>query len=283
MTTLDALPSLSRVIAAHGLSARKSMGQNFLLDLNLTSKIARQAGDLSACDVLEIGPGPGGLTRGLLAEGARRVLAIEKDARCLAPLSEVAEAAGGRLQVIHGDALQVDPLQHLTPPIRVVANLPYNVGTELLVRWLTPADWPPFWTSLTLMFQREVAERIVAVPGSKAYGRLALLAQWRADPRIVLHLPPEAFTPPPKVSSAVVHLTARAAPRFPADPKILERVVAKAFNQRRKMLRAALKGAAPDIEDRLIAAGIAPTDRAETVDLERFCALARLMPGGAEG
>jgi len=228
MTTLDALPSLSRVIAAHGLSARKSMGQNFLLDLNLTSKIARQAGDLSACDVLEIGPGPGGLTRGLLAEGARRVLAIEKDARCLAPLSEVAEAAGGRLQVIHGDALQVDPLQHLTPPIRVVANLPYNVGTELLVRWLTPADWPPFWTSLTLMFQREVAERIVAVPGSKAYGRLALLAQWRADPRIVLHLPPEAFTPPPKVSSAVVHLTARAAPRFPADPKILERVVAKA-------------------------------------------------------
>ena len=280
---LEALPSLARVIAAHGLSARKSMGQNFLLDLNLTAKIARQAGDLRGCDVLEIGPGPGGLTRGLLAEGARRVLAIEKDARCLPPLAEVAEAAGGRLQVIHGDALEVDPLQHLAPPIRVVANLPYNVGTELLVRWLTPADWPPFWSSLTLMFQREVAERIVAVPGSKAYGRLALLSQWRADPRIVLHLPPEAFTPPPKVSSAVVHLTARAAPRFPADPKILERVVAKAFNQRRKMLRAALKGAAPDIEDRLIAAGIAPTDRAETVDLERFCALARLMPGGAEG
>ncbi|MGI3210440.1 16S rRNA (adenine(1518)-N(6)/adenine(1519)-N(6))-dimethyltransferase RsmA [Roseovarius tibetensis] len=283
MSTLDGLPSLSRVIAAHGLTARKSMGQNFLLDLNLTSKIARQAGDLGNCDVLEIGPGPGGLTRGLLAEGARRVLAIEKDVRCLAPLAEVAEAAGGRLQVIHGDALDVDPLAHLTPPIRVVANLPYNVGTELLVRWLTPADWPPFWSSLTLMFQREVAERIVAAPGSKAYGRLALLAQWRADPRIVLHLPPEAFTPPPKVSSAVVHLTALDAPRYPADPKILERVVAKAFNQRRKMLRAALKGTAPDIEDRLIAAGIAPTDRAETVDLERFCALARLMPGGAEG
>jgi 16S rRNA (adenine1518-N6/adenine1519-N6)-dimethyltransferase len=280
---LAALPSLSRVIAAHGLSARKSMGQNFLLDLNLTSKIARQAGDLTACDVLEIGPGPGGLTRGLLAEGARRVLAIEKDARCLPPLAEVAEAADGRLQVIHGDALDVDPLQHLAPPIRVVANLPYNVGTELLVRWLTPADWPPFWTSLTLMFQREVAERIVATPGSKAYGRLALLAQWRTDAKIVLHLPPEAFTPPPKVSSAVVHLTALNAPRYPADPKILERVVAKAFNQRRKMLRAALKGAAPDIEDRLIAAGIAPTDRAETVDLERFCALARLMPGGEAG
>lgn len=283
MSTLDGLPSLSRVIAAHGLTARKSMGQNFLLDLNLTSKIARQAGDLGNCDVLEIGPGPGGLTRSLLAEGARRVLAIEKDVRCLAPLAEVAEAAGGRLQVIHGDALDVDPLAHLTPPIRVVANLPYNVGTELLVRWLTPADWPPFWSSLTLMFQREVAERIVARPGSKAYGRLALLAQWRADPRIVLHLPPEAFTPPPKVSSAVVHLTALDAPRYPADPKILERVVAKAFNQRRKMLRAALKGTAPDIEDRLIAAGIAPTDRAETVDLERFCALARLMPGGTEG
>ncbi|MEI4234055.1 16S rRNA (adenine(1518)-N(6)/adenine(1519)-N(6))-dimethyltransferase RsmA [Roseovarius sp. D22-M7] len=283
MSTLDALPSLARVIAAHGLTARKSMGQNFLLDLNLTSKIARQAGDLSACDVLEIGPGPGGLTRGLLREGARRVLAIEKDARCLAPLSEVAEVAEGRLQVIHGDALDVDPLAHLTPPIRVVANLPYNVGTELLVRWLTPRDWPPFWVSLTLMFQREVAERIVATPGSKAYGRLALLVQWRAEPRIVLNLPPEAFTPPPKVSSAVVHLTALAAPRYPADPKILERVVAKAFNQRRKMLRAALKGAAPDIEDRLRAAGIAPTDRAETVDLEHFCALARLMPGGAEG
>jgi len=153
----------------------------------------------------------------------------------------------------------------------------------LLVRWLTPADWPPFWTSLTLMFQREVAERIVATPGSKAYGRLALLAQWRTDAKIVLHLPPEAFTPPPKVSSAVVHLTALDAPRYPADPKILERVVAKAFNQRRKMLRAALKGAAPDIEDRLRAAGIAPTDRAETVDLERFCALARLMPGGEAG
>jgi 16S rRNA (adenine1518-N6/adenine1519-N6)-dimethyltransferase len=162
----------------------------------------------------------------------------------------------------------------------VVANLPYNVGTELLVRWLTPRDWPPFWQSLTLMFQREVAERIVAVPGSKAYGRLALLAQWRAEPRIVMTLPPEAFTPPPKVSSAVVHLTALPAPRYPADPKRLEQLVARAFNQRRKMLRAALKGMAPDIEDRLIAAGIAPTDRAETVDLERFCALAR---GLAEG
>jgi 16S rRNA (adenine1518-N6/adenine1519-N6)-dimethyltransferase len=177
--------------------------------------------------------------------------------------------------VLNADALEIDPLDHLTPPIKVAANLPYNVGTELLIRWLTPPDWPPFWQSLTLMFQREVAERIVAQPGSKAYGRLALLAQWRAEAQIVMHLPPGAFTPPPKVSSAVVHLTALPEPRFPADPKILERVVARAFNQRRKMLRAALKGMAPDIEDRLLSAGIQPTDRAETVHLEQFCALAR--------
>ena len=283
MSTLDTLPPLSQVIAAHGLSARKSLGQNFLLDLNLTAKIARQAGDLTTCDVLEIGPGPGGLTRGLLIEGARHVLAVEKDARCLPALQEIAEAAPGRLSVINADALDLDPLAHLTPPIRVVANLPYNVGTELLIRWLAPPEWPPFWQSLTLMFQREVAERIVARPGGKAYGRLALLAQWRADARIVMHLPPDAFTPPPKVSSAVVHLTALPAPRFPADPAILESVVARAFNQRRKMLRAALRGAAPDIEDRLLASGILPTDRAETVSLEQFCALARRMPGGAEG
>ncbi|MGC0225350.1 dimethyladenosine transferase [Pseudooceanicola nitratireducens] len=279
MAAIDGLPPLRDVISTHGLAAKKSLGQNFLLDLNLTAKIARQAGDLSECDVLEIGPGPGGLTRGLLAEGARRVLAIEKDARCLPALAEVAAAYPGRLEVVNGDALEVDPLAMLTPPIRVAANLPYNVGTELLVRWLTPDVWPPFWQSLTLMFQREVAERIVAAPGSKAYGRLALLASWRADARIVLNLPPEAFTPPPKVSSAVVHLTALPEPRYPADPKVLERVVAMAFNQRRKMLRAALKGLAPDIEDRLIAAGIKPTDRAETVTLEQFCALARAVKG----
>jgi len=279
MSALDALPPLSRVIAAHGLAPRKALGQNFLLDLNLTAKIARQAGDLADCDVLEIGPGPGGLTRGLLMEGARHVLAVEKDRRCLPALAEIAEAAPGRLTVLEGDALDIDPAAHLSPPIRVVANLPYNVGTELLVRWLTPDRWPPVWETLTLMFQREVAERIVATPGSKAYGRLAILAQWRCEARIVMQLPPEAFTPPPKVSSAVVHLAALPAPRFEADPKVLEALVARAFNQRRKMLRAALKGAAPDIEDRLLAAGIAPTDRAETVDLERFCALARLMPG----
>ena len=275
MSAIDSLPPLREVIATHGLSARKSLGQNFLLDLNLTAKIARQAGDLTACDVLEIGPGPGGLTRGLLSEGARHVLAIEKDSRCIAALGEIAAAYPGRLTVLEADALEADPLAHLTPPIRVAANLPYNIGTELLVRWLTPPDWPPFWQSLTLMFQREVAERIVARPGSKAYGRLAILAQWRAEARIVLNLPPEAFTPPPKVSSAVVQLTALPAPRYPADPAILSRVVAAAFNQRRKMLRASLKGVAPDIEDRLVAAGIAPTDRAEQVPLEGFCALAR--------
>ena len=275
MSAIDTLPPLRQVITDHDLQARKSLGQNFLLDLNLTAKIARQAGDLTQCDVLEIGPGPGGLTRGLLSEGARRVLAIEKDRRCIPALEQIAAAYEGRLQIIEGDALEIDPLAYLTPPIRVAANLPYNIGTELLVRWLTPLHWPPFWQSLTLMFQREVAERIVAQPGSKAYGRLALLAQWRADAKIVLALPPEAFTPAPKVSSAVVHLTALPAPRFPADAAILSRTVAAAFNQRRKMLRAALKGTAPDIEDRLIAAGLKPTDRAEQVPLEGFCALAR--------
>jgi 16S rRNA (adenine1518-N6/adenine1519-N6)-dimethyltransferase len=275
MATIDGLPPLRTVIETHGLAPKKSLGQNFLLDLNLTAKIARLAGDLTACDVLEVGPGPGGLTRGLLAEGARRVLAVEKDARCLPALAEVAAAYPGRLEVIEGDALAVDPLAHLTPPIRIVANLPYNVGTELLVRWLTPEIWPPAWQSLSLMFQREVAERITAKPGSKAYGRLALLAQWRCDCRIAMLLPPEAFTPAPKVHSAVVQLTALPEPRFPADGRILNRVVAAGFNQRRKMLRSSLKAIAPDIEARLLAAGIEPTARAEEISLERFCALAR--------
>ncbi|MEO0402357.1 MAG: 16S rRNA (adenine(1518)-N(6)/adenine(1519)-N(6))-dimethyltransferase RsmA [Pseudomonadota bacterium] len=277
MSTMDDLPPLRQVIADYDLSARKSLGQNFLLDLNLTAKIARQAGDLSGVDVLEIGPGPGGLTRGLLSEGARKVLAIEKDARCLPALAEIAARYPGQLQVIEGDALDVDPLTHLTPPIRVAANLPYNVGTELLVRWLTPPTWPPFWQSLTLMFQREVAERIVAKPGSKAYGRLAVLAQWRTEARIAMSLPPEAFKPAPKVSSAVVHLTVLPEPRFAADADVLSRVVAMAFNQRRKMLRSALKGLAPDIEDRLRAAGLTPTDRAEQIPIEGFCALARVI------
>ncbi|MEN8657025.1 16S rRNA (adenine(1518)-N(6)/adenine(1519)-N(6))-dimethyltransferase RsmA [Marivita sp.] len=277
MPAIDSLPPLREVIATHELSAKKALGQNFLLDLNLTAKIARQAGDLSGTDVLEVGPGPGGLTRGLLVEGARKVLAVEKDARCLPALAEIAAVYPGRLEVIEGDALEVDALAHLTPPIAICANLPYNVGTELLVRWLTPAVWPPVWSSLTLMFQKEVAQRIVAQPGDKAYGRLAVLAQWRCDAHIAMHLPPEAFSPPPKVSSAVVHLRALPAPRFEADPKLLERVVAAGFNQRRKMLRASLKGLSPDIEDHLNAVGIPPTERAERVSIEAFCALARQL------
>ena len=279
MATIDGLPPLREVIRAHDLVAKKQLGQNFLLDLNLTAKIARQAGDLSACDVLEVGPGPGGLTRGLLAEGARRVLAVEKDARGLPALEEVAAAYPGRLEVINGDALEVDVLSHLTPPVRVVANLPYNVGTELLIRWLTPAVWPPFWESLTLMFQKEVAERIVAKPRSDHYGRLALLVQWRAEAKIVMHLPPEAFTPAPKVHSSVVHITRLTEPRFPCDGAVLQRITAMAFNQRRKMLRSSLKGLGPDIEEKLLAAGLEPTARAEEISLEGFCALARVIKG----
>lgn len=279
MSAIDDLPPLREVIAAHGLSAKKSLGQNFLLDLNLTAKIARAAGDLTTHDVLEIGPGPGGLTRGLLASGARHVVAVEKDARAIPALQEIAAAYPGRLTVIEGDALEIDPLKHLTPPIRIAANLPYNVGTELLTGWLDPADgaWPPFWDSLTLMFQKEVAQRIVAEPGTKAYGRLSILASWRTEAKIAMELPPEAFTPPPKVRSAVVHIRRLDAPRFEADAATLRRVVATAFNQRRKMLRAALKGLHPEIEDVLTSAGIAPTARAETLTLEAFCALARAL------
>jgi 16S rRNA (adenine1518-N6/adenine1519-N6)-dimethyltransferase len=263
MSLVDSLPPLREVIATHGLAAKKSLGQNFILDLNLTSRIARVAGDLAQADVLEVGPGPGGLTRGLLAEGARHVLAVEKDPRCLPALAEIAALYPGRLTVLGGDALAVDVTAHLTAPVKIIANLPYNVGTELLVRWLTPPQWPPFWQSLTLMFQKEVAERIIAAPGSKSYGRLALLAQWRTDARIAMTLPPEAFSPAPKVHSAVVHLTALPEPRFPADPKILNRVVAAGFNQRRKMLRSSLKAVSADIERHLIEVGIAPTARAE--------------------
>jgi 16S rRNA (adenine1518-N6/adenine1519-N6)-dimethyltransferase len=277
VSAIDSLPPLREVIATHGLVAKKSLGQNFLLDLNLTAKIARKAGDLTKCDVLEVGPGPGGLTRGLLAEGARRVLAVEKDARAMAPLAEIAAHYPGRLEVVNADALEIDPLEHLTPPIRIVANLPYNVGTELLTRWLTPPSWPPVWESLTLMFQKEVAQRIVAQPGSKTYGRLAILAQWRCDARIVMELPPEAFTPPPKIHSAVVHLTALPEPRFPANAATLQKLTATAFQQRRKMLRASLKGLYPRIEDLLESAGIKPTSRAEEIGLEHWCALARAL------
>jgi 16S rRNA (adenine1518-N6/adenine1519-N6)-dimethyltransferase len=275
--SLDELPALRDVIATHGLSARKALGQNFLLDLNLTSKIARAAGTLEDHDILEVGPGPGGLTRGLLLEGARKVVAIERDPRCMPALAEVAAAAPGRLEVLEGDALAIDATAFLTPPIRICANLPYNVGTELLVRWLETDPWPPFWSSLTLMFQREVAQRIVAKPGDGAYGRLAILAQWRCTARKVFDVPPSAFVPPPKVTSSIVHLEARQQPAFPADPRVLSRVVAKAFNQRRKMLRSSLKGIHPEIEGVLLSVGIPPTERAERVSLEQFCALARAL------
>lgn len=277
MATIDGLPPLRDVIASYDLVAKRQLGQNFLLDLNLTAKIARLAGDLSGSDVLEIGPGPGGLTRGLLVEGARRVVAVEKDPRCIAALQEIAAAYPGRLEVVEGDAMQVDMAALLSPPVRIAANLPYNVGTELLIRWLTPKIWPPFWTSMTLMFQREVALRITAKVGDDHYGRLAILCQWRSDAKIVMHLPPEAFTPAPKVHSAVVHLTRLEKPRFAADPKILSRVVAAAFGQRRKMLRSSLKPLGGDVEALLLAANIPPTARAEEIELERFCALARAV------
>ena len=277
MGTIDGLPPLRDVIRTHDLVAKKQLGQNFLLDLNLTAKIARSAGNLSACDVLEVGPGPGGLTRGLLAEGARRVVAVEKDARCLPALAEIAAVYPGRLTVVQGDALALDLSAHLAHPVKVVANLPYNVGTELLIRWLSPPVWPPVWSSLTLMFQKEVAERIVAKPRSDHYGRLALLAQWRCDARIMMTLPPEAFTPAPKVHSAVVHLTALPQPRYPCDFSILQRVIAMAFNQRRKMLRSSLNALGPGIEALLESVGIPPTARAEEIGLEQFCALARAV------
>lgn len=277
MASIDGLPALRDVINKHELFAKKALGQNFLLDLNLTSKIARQAGDLTKCDVLEVGPGPGGLTRALLHEGARRVLAIEQDERCLPALAKVANHYDGALEVLLGDALKIDPMEHLTAPVRIVSNLPYNVGTELLTRWLSPPEWPPFWQSLTLMFQKEVAQRIVAKPRTKAYGRLSILAQWRCDAKIVMEISPAAFTPPPKVTSSVVHFERLENPRYPADAKTLSRVVAQAFGQRRKMLRASLKGIVLDLEDRLIAADIKPTQRAEEIDLERFCKLSEII------
>lgn len=273
----DALPPLSEVIANHGLSPRKSLGQNFLLDLNLTSRIARRAGDLSKCDILEIGPGPGGLTRALLMEGARKVVAIERDSRCLPALEEISSAYPQRLKLLEGDALEVNPLPFLTQPIRVVANLPYNVGTELLIRWLTPAAWPPYWQSLTLMFQKEVAQRIVATPGSKTYGRLSILAQWRCEAKLAFEISPKAFTPPPKVTSAVVHLERLETPRFPADAVDLSRTVSLAFGQRRKMLRSSLKSLGKDVAAKIEQAEIDPTTRAEQVSIEEFCRLSRVL------
>lgn len=279
MAQIDNLPPLRDVIAAHGLNAKKSLGQNFLLDLNLTSRIARSAGDLADATVLEIGPGPGGLTRALLAAGARKVVAIEKDTRCLPALADIAGHYPGRLEVIEGDALELDPvsLTGTGSSVRIVANLPYNVGTQLLLNWITAQGWPPFWSSLTLMFQKEVAERITAEPGSKAYGRLGVLAGWRCHRGILFDISPKAFTPPPKVTSAVVHLTPKADP-LPCDLKSLEKVTAAAFGQRRKMLRASLKPLSRDAEGLIEAAGIKPTARAEEIDIVGFVRLANTFP-----
>ncbi len=274
--SLSGLPPLREVIAKHGLSAQKSLGQNFLLDLNLTGRIARAAGPLEGHDVVEVGPGPGGLTRALLENGARRVIAIERDPRCIAALEEIAAACPGRLTIIEGDALTTDMRALVENPARIVANLPYNIGTPLLIGWLQTEPWPPWYESLTLMFQREVAERITAPPGSKAYGRLGVLAQWRTQARILFNVDRRAFTPPPSITSSVVELVPRAQPLAEAPPRMLERVVAAAFGQRRKMLRASLKSLGlGDPTGFIEAVGISPTQRAEELSVEEFCALAR--------
>jgi 16S rRNA (adenine1518-N6/adenine1519-N6)-dimethyltransferase len=276
--TLDGLPPLRAVIAEHGLAAKKALGQNFLLDLNLTAKIARAAGDLAGETVIEVGPGPGGLTRALLAGGAGRVIAVERDERCLPALAAVSAHYPGRLEVVAGDALAID-MSVLAggEPVRIVANLPYNIGTELLLRWLTVERWPPWWRSMTLMFQKEVAQRIVARPGSDAYGRLGVLAGWRTEARIAFDVPPQAFTPAPKVTSSVVHIVPRETP-LPASLKALERVTQAAFGQRRKMLRQSLKALGG--EALLARTGIEPTRRAETLSVEEFVLLARATTTG---
>ena len=268
------LPPLRDVIAAHGLSASKALGQNFLLDEQLLDRIARVPGDLTGRALLEIGPGPGGLTRALLRAGAC-VTAIEMDRRCVPALGELAAAFPGRLRVVEDDAMKIahDPL--MNEPYAVVANLPYNVGTALLVRWLGGEAWPPRWTSLTLMFQQEVAQRIVAAPGTSAYGRLTVLAQWRAAAKLAMKVHRSAFTPPPKVMSAVVHIEPAAQPEG-VSARVLERVTEAAFGQRRKMLRQSLKGL-PGALEALDELGIDPTRRAETLAIEEFTALARAL------
>jgi 16S rRNA (adenine1518-N6/adenine1519-N6)-dimethyltransferase len=306
----DPLPPLRDIIARHGLAAKKSLGQNFLLDLNLTRRIARAAGlpgeaqsakpgPLSGMTFYEIGPGPGGLTRALLMEGAARVIAVERDERCLAALEEIAAAFPGRLEIISADALKIDETKYLSGPVRIAANLPYNIGSALLVKWLTGASasesgshesgepvsrpdvrpnkeaWPPFWKSLTLMFQREVAMRIVAPPGSKSYGRLSVLSQWRTRAKILFDVSPRAFTPPPKVTSSIVRIEPLAEPVAPARLADLEAVTQAAFGNRRKMLRQSLKTLTPDAEALIRAAGLDPTQRAERLSVADFASLAR--------
>jgi 16S rRNA (adenine1518-N6/adenine1519-N6)-dimethyltransferase len=268
------LPPLREVIARHGLSASKALGQNFLFDEQLLDRITAIPGDLTGQHVYEVGPGPGGLTRALLRAGAN-VLAVERDRRCLPALAELSEAFPGQLRMIEGDALKIDPAKEIGAPFHIVSNLPYNVGTALAVGWLSGDQWPPGWQSLTLMFQREVADRIVAAPGSEAYGRLAILAQWRATAKIAMPVHRSAFTPPPKVMSAVVHITPAQAPDG-VRMSVLERLTGAAFGQRRKMLRQSLK-AVPGALDALEAAGIAADRRPETVNISEWCQLARQL------
>ncbi|WP_325261200.1 16S rRNA (adenine(1518)-N(6)/adenine(1519)-N(6))-dimethyltransferase RsmA [uncultured Rhizobium sp.] len=281
MATLDGLPPLRDVVQRHGLDAKKSLGQNFLFDLNLTQKIARAAGPLEDVTVFEVGPGPGGLTRAILSLGAKKVIAIERDARALPVLAEIADHYPGRLEVIEGDALQIDfaalaAEKAAGGPVKIIANLPYNIGTQLLLNWLLPEDktWPPFWQSLTLMFQREVGLRIVADQEDDHYGRLGVLAGWRTDPHMMFDVPPQAFSPPPKVTSTVVHMIPRAKP-LPCDVSKLERITHAAFGQRRKMLRQSLKPVGG--EALLAKAGIDPQRRAETLSVEEFVKLANLL------
>jgi 16S rRNA (adenine1518-N6/adenine1519-N6)-dimethyltransferase len=278
MTAIDDLPPLREIIRRHGLSAKKSLGQNFLLDLNLTARIARAGGPIDGVTVVEIGPGPGGLTRALLAEGARHVIAIERDRRAMAALAEIAAYYPDRLTVIEADALAMDwsaaPLPSpSSSPSRIIANLPYNIATALLLRWLSIDPWPPWYDALVLMFQREVAERIVAQPGDKPYGRLAVMAGWRTEAKIMFDVAPSAFVPPPKVTSSVVRLAPRPRP-LRCDLTALERVTAAAFGQRRKMLRQSLRALGRDPQPTLAAAGIDPTARAEEIPVEGFVALA---------
>jgi 16S rRNA (adenine1518-N6/adenine1519-N6)-dimethyltransferase len=276
MSTIDDLPPLREVVRTHGLLAKKSLGQNFLFDLNLTSRIARSAGSLDGIAVIEVGPGPGGLTRAILAAGAPKVIAIERDNRCLPALAQIAECYPGRLEVVEADALEFDPRPLIrNGPVRVISNLPYNVGTALLTNWLTSAEWPPWWLSLTLMFQREVAERIVADPADpKNYGRLGVLCGWRTKARILFDVPPSAFVPPPKITSSVVHLVPRDQP-LPCRVGALEAVTRAAFGQRRKMLRQSLKALVPEPGRLIAAAGLDETARAEDVPVEGYVALAR--------
>ncbi|MBM6594318.1 16S rRNA (adenine(1518)-N(6)/adenine(1519)-N(6))-dimethyltransferase RsmA [Microvirga pudoricolor] len=275
MSQIDDLPPLREVVQAHGLMAKKSLGQNFLFDLNLTSRIARSAGSLDGVTVVEVGPGPGGLTRAILASGARKVIAIERDARCLPALAEIAARYPGRLQVIEGDALNFDPRPLIgDEPAKIIANLPYNVGTTLLTGWLTQEVWPPWWQSLTLMFQREVAERIVADESDpKDYGRLGVLCGWRTQATIMFDVPPSAFVPPPKITSSIVHIAPRPDP-IPCRVEALEAVTRAAFGQRRKMLRQSLKSLAPQPAALIQAAGLLETVRAEDVPVSGFVALA---------